>query len=207
MDDAGRTSLGLDANLAGALAYALGWLSGLALYFTERENSFVRFHAIQSSVVFGALCALWFVGLSIPIFGFAVVALGLLGFKVGASKRDSMIGMFGGHAGMAPPSKAASAYPKILDTSVAIDGRIVDVVRAGFLHGEIYLTTPVIGELQGFADAGDDVRRSKGRRGLEVLEAGKPDHFEFHLHHQIDNRRIQLAMFDDGQRDVLADRQ
>lgn len=69
MDDAGRTSLGLDENLAGALAYVLGWLSGLALYFTERESSFVRFHAIQSSIVFGALCALWFVGLSIPIFG------------------------------------------------------------------------------------------------------------------------------------------
>ncbi|MFL6179229.1 MAG: TRAM domain-containing protein, partial [Actinomycetes bacterium] len=34
-------------------------------------------------------------------------------------------------------------------------------------------TTPVIGELQGFADAGDDLRRSKGRRGLEVLEALK----------------------------------
>jgi uncharacterized protein YacL len=74
---------------------------------------------------------------------------------------------------MAPPRKSASAYPKILDTSVAIDGRIVDVVRAGFLHGEIYLTTPVIGELQGFADAGDELRRSKGRRGLEVLEVLK----------------------------------
>ena len=108
--------------------------------------------------------------LSIPIFGFAVVALGLLGFKVGASKRDSMIGMFGARAGMAPPSRAASAYPKIIDTSVAIDGRIIDVVRAGFLHGEIFVTAPVLGELQGFADSGDDVRRGKGRRGLEVLE-------------------------------------
>ncbi len=111
--------------------------------------------------------------LSVPIFGFTVVVLGLLGFKVGASKRDSMIGMFGARAGMAPPSKAASAYPKIIDTSIAIDGRIVDVVRAGFLHGEFFLTTPVLAELQAFADAGDDLRRSKGRRGLEVLEVLK----------------------------------
>jgi uncharacterized protein YacL len=58
----------------------------------------------------------------------------------------------------------------VLDTSVAIDGRIVDVVRAGFLHGQLLVPTPVLAELQGLADAGDDVRRGKGRRGLEVLE-------------------------------------
>jgi uncharacterized protein YacL len=111
--------------------------------------------------------------LSIPIFGFVVVVLGLLGFKVGAAKRDSMIGIFGTRAGMAPPAKSASAYPKIIDTSVAIDGRIIDVIRAGFLHGELIVTAPVIAELQGFADAGDDLRRAKGRRGLDVLEALK----------------------------------
>jgi uncharacterized membrane protein len=63
------TSIGLDENLTGALAYALGWISGIALLLIERENQFVRFHALQSSIVFGALCALWFVGLSIPILG------------------------------------------------------------------------------------------------------------------------------------------
>ena len=57
-----------------------------------------------------------------------------------------------------------------MDTSVAIDGRIIDVVRAGFMHGRMLVPAPVLGELQGLADAGDDVRRAKGRRGLEVLE-------------------------------------
>ncbi|HEX5017822.1 MAG TPA: TRAM domain-containing protein [Actinomycetes bacterium] len=171
------------------VGYALGGVLGRStVAAVDRTEERLRSVSAETIVggVFGGLVGVFFgvaiawpiffidtLALSIPIFGFAVVALGLLGFKVGASKRDSMIGMFGGHAGMAPPSNAASAYPKILDTSVAIDGRIVDVVRAGFLHGEIYLTTPVIGELQGFADAGDDVRRSKGRRGLEVLEALK----------------------------------
>ena len=69
MDELKRTSLGLDENVAGALAYALGWVTGLGLFFIERENTFVRFHALQSAIVFGALCVLWFVGLSIPFFG------------------------------------------------------------------------------------------------------------------------------------------
>jgi len=69
MDEPKRTTIGLDENVAGALAYAMGWLTGLGLFFTERENTFVRFHALQSTIVFGALCALWFVGLSIPVFG------------------------------------------------------------------------------------------------------------------------------------------
>ena len=50
--------------------------------------------------------------LSIPIFGFVVVVLGLLGFKVGAAKRDSMIGIFGARAGMAPPSRSRLLLPE-----------------------------------------------------------------------------------------------
>jgi uncharacterized protein YacL len=64
-----------------------------------------------------------------------------------------------------------AALPRIVDTSVAIDGRILDVVRAGFLHGQMLVPSPVLGELQGLADAGDDLRRTRGRRGLDVLEA------------------------------------
>jgi len=54
---------------------------------------------------------------------------------------------------------------------VAIDGRVLDVVRAGFLHGTLVVPQPVLDELQGLADAGDDARRAKGRRGLEILDA------------------------------------
>jgi uncharacterized protein YacL len=44
-------------------------------------------------------------------------------------------------------------------------------VRAGFLHGQMLVPTPVLGELQALADAGDPQRRQRGRRGLEVLES------------------------------------
>jgi uncharacterized membrane protein len=72
VDDLKKTVLGVDENIAGALAYGLGWITGLALLLTERENRFVRFHALQSTIVFGVLCALWFVGLSIPLLGWLI---------------------------------------------------------------------------------------------------------------------------------------
>jgi uncharacterized protein YacL len=111
--------------------------------------------------------------LAFPLFAFVCVAMGYVGFLVGASKRDGVLALFGDRAGRAPREVAASSLPRVIDTSVAIDGRILDVVRAGFLHGTVLVPTPVLAELQAFADAGDDVRRAKGRRGLEVLEALK----------------------------------
>ena len=43
-----KTSMGLEPNLAGALSYLCGWLTGLIFYLMEKENNFVRFHAFQS---------------------------------------------------------------------------------------------------------------------------------------------------------------
>jgi uncharacterized protein YacL len=109
--------------------------------------------------------------LAFPLFAFVCVSLGYVGFLVGASKREGVLAMFGQRAGLGPQTLAAAALPRIVDTSVAVDGRVLDVVRAGFLHGRMLVPTPVLAELQGLADAGDDLRRAKGRRGLEVLEA------------------------------------
>jgi uncharacterized membrane protein len=64
-----KTSVGLDSNVAAALAYAMGWVTGVAFLLAERESRFVRFHAFQSTITFGALCLAWMVSLSIPIFG------------------------------------------------------------------------------------------------------------------------------------------
>jgi uncharacterized membrane protein len=52
---------GLEENVAGALAYALGFVSGLVFFLIEEDNEFVRFHAVQSMVVFGAATVAWFV--------------------------------------------------------------------------------------------------------------------------------------------------
>lgn len=58
---------------------------------------------------------------------------------------------------------------KILDTSVIIDGRIFDICKAGFLEGELVIPTFVLGELRHIADSADPLRRTRGRRGLDVL--------------------------------------
>ena len=58
------TTTGLEPNVAGLLCYILGWITGLIFLLLEKENEFVRFHAMQSIVVFGAFNAL-FVVLSI----------------------------------------------------------------------------------------------------------------------------------------------
>ena len=58
---------------------------------------------------------------------------------------------------------------KILDTSVIIDGRIVDVCESGFLEGAFILPQFILQELQYIADSPDSMKRARGRRGLDVL--------------------------------------
>ena len=78
-----KTSIGLDGNVAAALAYALGWVTGLAFLLIERENQFVRFHALQSAIAFGSLSIAWMVSLSIPIFGWLFALVVIPAFSIG----------------------------------------------------------------------------------------------------------------------------
>jgi len=76
-----KTSTGLQENVAGLLCYVLGWVSGLVFILLEAENKFVRFHAIQSIIVFGILSIIGIVFGWIPWFGWVISSLvGLLGF-------------------------------------------------------------------------------------------------------------------------------
>jgi uncharacterized protein YacL len=63
-----------------------------------------------------------------------------------------------------------SGHYKILDTSVIIDGRIADIVEAGFLEGALVVPEFVLQELQRIADSPDPTRRVRGRRGLDILK-------------------------------------
>jgi uncharacterized protein YacL len=65
---------------------------------------------------------------------------------------------------------AASSIPKLLDTSVLIDGRIADICDAHFLDGPLLVPEFVLHELQLVADSGDALKRQRGRRGLDVLD-------------------------------------
>ena len=72
-----KTASGLDPNVAAALSYALGWITGILFLLTEPANTFVRFHAMQSTIVFGALSVACVLLQVVPLLGM-LVAFGLV---------------------------------------------------------------------------------------------------------------------------------
>jgi uncharacterized membrane protein len=74
-----KTSMGLEENLAGVLCYVLGWVTGIVFLLLEKENKFVRFHALQSIATFLPLTILiwifqWFF-FWVPFIGGAIIGL------------------------------------------------------------------------------------------------------------------------------------
>ncbi|MCS7106425.1 MAG: DUF4870 domain-containing protein [Candidatus Aenigmarchaeota archaeon] len=76
-----KTSLGLEENIEGALCYVILWITGLIFLLLERESKFVKFHALQSIIVFLGLTVVGIVVGIIPFLGWIISALiGLLSF-------------------------------------------------------------------------------------------------------------------------------
>jgi hypothetical protein len=92
--------------------------------------------------------------LTVPIFGFVVVTLGMLGYRLAATRRETILGFFGARAVYGAAQHAHARPARVVDTSVAIDGPLGRVVRAGFLHGRMLLAAPVISELQAWPTLG-----------------------------------------------------
>ncbi|MCC3144842.1 DUF4870 domain-containing protein [Halanaerobium sp. Z-7514] len=67
-----NTVLGIDENLEALLTYVLGWITGIVFLFLEKENEYVRFHAMQSLVTFLALFVITIVIGWIPILGWLI---------------------------------------------------------------------------------------------------------------------------------------
>jgi uncharacterized membrane protein len=77
----GKTSSGMDQNVAGLLCYLCGWLTGLIFLLIEKENKFIRFHAMQSIAIFGGLSVAWvvfFILAFIPWIGLLFLALWII---------------------------------------------------------------------------------------------------------------------------------
>jgi len=68
-----------------------------------------------------------------------------------------------------------SALPKVLDSSVLIDGRVLELCQSRFIEGKLYIPTIVLEEIQQMADDSDEIRRKKGRRGLDVVKQLRDD--------------------------------
>ena len=85
----------------------------------------------------------------------------LFRFPIWFKKRDEMLMFLPENMARSMSKSNISAVPKLLDTSAIIDGRILDVIRCGFIDGEILIPQGVINELQVVADANDSVKREK----------------------------------------------
>lgn len=96
---------------------------------------------------------------SISIVMYATFAV--LGVRVARSRMDEVRFDIGGE------QKGANRY--VLDSSVIIDGRVVDIIELGFLSGEIVISSMVLAEIRRIADSDDILKRARGRRGLDML--------------------------------------
>ncbi|QSX07050.1 TRAM domain-containing protein [Sedimentibacter sp. zth1] len=102
------------------------------------------------------------------------ILLGYLGIRIATMKKEDVL--FGalnfkknGFKFKNSKSSKSGIYPKILDTSVIIDGRITDICKTGFLEGPLVIPEFVLKELRHIADSSDSLKRNRGRRGLDIL--------------------------------------
>ena len=132
----------------------IGLIVGLIIAFLiSLPISTIKFHVIGNL-------------LSATIAIFIYCALGYIGIHIAVDQTEEIFKLFSREKSF----KKGHVYPKILDTSVIIDGRIYDIIKTGFLEGPIIIAMFMVKELQYIADSEDPNRRQRGRRGLDILD-------------------------------------
>jgi len=102
----------------------------------------------------------------LPLLGVLYGVCGYIGLRIGFKKGEE-IHLAGWK--FFPKKVSQSEKSKILDTSVIIDGRIADITETGFIEGPLIIPQFILNELQHIADSSDSIKRTRGKRGLEVL--------------------------------------
>lgn len=106
----------------------------------------------------------------------------------------------------ATTTKQVNKIPKVLDTSVIIDGRIADICRTGFVEGPLVIPGFVLEELRHIADSSDSLKRNRGRRGLDILNMIQKElDIEVEMYEQdipdiaeVDSKLLKLAQILNG---------
>lgn len=187
--DAGNGAI-VGATLGACLGYVAGGVLGRlldhGLVVVERRFEHTPAHRLLAggvgSIVLGGLSGVVVLPAAFvfpPQLGWSAVGLvvwvgAFLGYRLGARKSDELLAM----AGLSSrPLLRATAYgspesPAVLiDATTVADGRLLALVRAGFLHDALLVPRFVVDQLQAMADGQDPVRSRRGRRGIEMLEA------------------------------------
>ncbi|HEX9123032.1 MAG TPA: PIN domain nuclease [Actinomycetota bacterium] len=192
-DPTGRSTL-LGVILGSGTGFVLGGVFGrqtaTAVSAVEREFRRVPAAELVAGAA-GLVVGLTIAALStVPLFrlpplaawttvAFIYVTLSYLGYRVGRTKQADLFGLIG-----LKPRAGGTAQGEIsvVDTSALIDGRVVDLVKTGFLSGDLLIHAAVLVELQQIADTSDPKRRARGRRGLDaVTELQRAPTVEVHL--------------------------
>lgn len=128
-----------------------------------------------ASLISGLLEKIYIVGPVLSIISY--VLFGLLGIRIGMRSKNEVKTLLRLRQG--PDKKDREEHkskkqkrnipPKVLDTSVIIDGRIADICKTGFIEGKLVIPQFVLDELRHIADSADDMKRVRGRRGLDIL--------------------------------------
>ena len=121
--------------------------------------------AFLASTLTAAVKPAW---LSFILDAILYVLFGYLGWSVMSKRRGNISSLPIAARGRI---KAGMAKPKLLDTSVIIDGRIADICATGIIEGTLIVPAFVLQELQHIADSSDALKRNRGRRGLDILKA------------------------------------
>ncbi len=95
----------------------------------------------------------------------------ILGKSFGVAYKDRIQAIFSADILKRRSKSRGSAVPKVFDTSVIIDGRIQEILKTGFIEGNIIIPDFVLVELRHISDSADDLKRNRGRRGLDILNA------------------------------------
>lgn len=156
-----------------ALSIVLGFIGAYLARFVLPQDVFVTVGGLFLVVAFLAFAIFGFILPELAEFagkaGIAVLAKQIVGHLAKASVPDISVPSlpFGRRRERSSLNKVNGL---IVDTSVLIDGRILDIAQTGFVLGVLLVIPSVVDELQKLADSGDDIKRARGRRGLEVLE-------------------------------------
>ncbi len=172
--------LSMGSSVAGALIGVL--LAPLAQGFFEDELSLAEgaVERLSASEILGGASGL-IVGLGISLlvksiaFDFVAFAgrpghyLSIVLYLILSMFFAYLGARIGAKTGMMPLRERARGSAKVVDTSVIVDGRILEIAESGFLEGQVIVPRFVLRELQTIADSVDSLKRTRGRRGLEVL--------------------------------------
>jgi uncharacterized protein YacL len=137
------------------------------------------------------------------------LGLGYVGARVATRKKEEILrpsAWLPKLSGRPAGSRNDGARPKILDTSVIIDGRIADICQTGFLEGPLVIPAFVLEELRHIADSADVLKRNRGRRGLDILNRIQKDlHMPVQVYErdvdpglEVDSKLLKLAKLLDG---------